>query len=71
MTAALRFLYKVTLKQNWAPDDIPMPKKPFKLPVVLSPAEVTLAEPLMHGLDSPIQWVDLCRSPKSRIRESF
>lgn len=40
-TAALRFLYKVTLKQNWAPDDIPMPKKPFKLPVVLSPAEVT------------------------------
>ena len=45
-TAALRFLYKVTLKQNWAPDDIPMPKKPFKLPVVLSPEEV------MHFLDS-------------------
>lgn len=41
-TAALRFLYKVTLKQNWAPDDIPMPKKPFKLPVVLSPEEVLL-----------------------------
>ena len=40
-TSALRFLYKVTLKQNWAPDDIAMPKKPFKLPVVLSPAEVT------------------------------
>jgi site-specific recombinase XerD len=39
-TAALRFLYKVTLKQNWAPDDIPMPKKAFKLPVVLSPEEV-------------------------------
>ena len=45
-TAALRFLYKVTLKQNWAPDDIPMPKKPFKLPVILSPEEV------MHFLDS-------------------
>ena len=45
-TAALRFLYKVTLKQTWAPDDIPMPKKPFKLPVVLSPEEV------MHFLDS-------------------
>jgi site-specific recombinase XerD len=44
-TSALRFLYKVTLKQNWAPDDIPMPKKPFKLPVVLSPDEV------MHFLD--------------------
>ena len=44
-TSALRFLYKVTLKQNWAPDEIPMPKKPFKLPVVLSPEEV------MHFLD--------------------
>lgn len=39
-TSALRFLYKVTLKQNWAPDEIAMPKKPFKLPVVLSPEEV-------------------------------
>ena len=45
-TSALRFLYKVTLKQTWAPDDIPMPKKPFKLPVVLSPGEV------MHFLES-------------------
>ncbi|MEJ8852560.1 site-specific integrase [Variovorax rhizosphaerae] len=39
-TAALRFLYKVTLKRDWMPDDIPMPKKPFRLPVVLSPEEV-------------------------------
>jgi len=45
-TAALRFLYRVTLKQDWAPDDIPMPKLPFKLPVILSPEEV------MHFLDS-------------------
>jgi site-specific recombinase XerD len=45
-TSALRFLYRVTLKQHWSPDDIPMPKKPFKLPVVLSPEEV------MHFLDS-------------------
>ena len=45
-TAALRFLYKVTLKQNWAPDDIPMPKLPFKLPVILSREEV------MHFLAS-------------------
>jgi integrase/recombinase XerD len=44
--AALRFLYKVTLKQDWAPDDIPRPKVPFKLPVILSPEEV------MHFLDS-------------------
>jgi integrase/recombinase XerD len=41
-TAALRFLYRVTLKREWAPDDIPMLKKPFKLPVVLSPEEATL-----------------------------
>jgi integrase/recombinase XerD len=39
-TAALRFLYKVTLKKNWTPDDIPMPKQPFKLPVILSREEV-------------------------------
>jgi site-specific recombinase XerD len=30
----------VTLKRAWSCDDMPMPKKPFKLPVVLSPDEV-------------------------------
>ncbi|MCB2069041.1 MAG: tyrosine-type recombinase/integrase, partial [Ottowia sp.] len=40
-TSALRFLYKVTLKRDWAPEDIPMPKKPFRLPVILSRDEVT------------------------------
>ena len=44
--SALRFLYKVTLKRPWSSDDIPMPKKPFKLPVILSPEEV------MRFLDS-------------------
>jgi integrase/recombinase XerD len=39
--AALRFLYKVSLKKDWTFDDvIPAPKKPLKLPVVLSPEEV-------------------------------
>jgi site-specific recombinase XerD len=38
--AALRFLYQVTLHRNWAASDIPMPKKPFRLPVVLSADEV-------------------------------
>src|SRR6266496_4702628 len=39
--AALRFLYKVTLKRDWHLDDIiPAPKKPQTLPVVLSPEEV-------------------------------
>jgi len=40
-TAALRFLYKVSLKKDWTFEDvIPAPKKPQKLPVVLSPEEV-------------------------------
>jgi len=39
-TSALRFLYMVTLKRDWTVDDIPMPKKPWKLPIILSPAEV-------------------------------
>jgi len=38
--AALRFLYKVTLKRTWAVEEIPVPKKPQKLPIVLSPEEV-------------------------------
>jgi integrase/recombinase XerD len=45
-TGALRFLYKVTLKRDWAVEQIAMPKKPFKLPVILSRDEV------MHFLDS-------------------
>lgn len=39
--AALRFLYKVSLKKDWTFEDvIPAPHKPQKLPVVLSPKEV-------------------------------
>src|SRR6516162_3762515 len=39
--SALRFLYKVSLKRDWTLEDIiPAPKKPQKLPVVLSPEEV-------------------------------
>jgi len=39
--SALRFLYKVSLKKDWTFEDIiPAPKKPQKLPVVLSPDEV-------------------------------
>jgi site-specific recombinase XerD len=44
--AALRFLYRVTLKKEWDfGEEIPLPKKPQKLPVVLSPEEV------VHFLD--------------------
>src|ERR1700730_3714514 len=39
--SALRFLYKVTLHRDWCLQDIiPAPKKPQKLPIVLSPEEV-------------------------------
>jgi integrase/recombinase XerD len=39
--ASLRFLYKVTLQRDWKFEDIiPAPKKPQKLPIVLSPEEV-------------------------------
>ena len=39
--AALRFLYKVSLKRDWTfAEVIPAPKKPQKLPIILSPEEV-------------------------------
>jgi len=44
--AALRFLYRVTIKKEWTfANDIPLPRKPQKLPIVLSPEEV------VHFLD--------------------
>jgi integrase/recombinase XerD len=39
--AALRFFYRTTLKRGWTFEEVlPLPKKPQKLPVVLSPQEV-------------------------------
>ena len=39
--SALRFLYKVSLKRKWLLDEIiPAPKKPQKLPIIMSPEEV-------------------------------
>ena len=39
--AALRFLYQVTLHKRWTlPEVLPLPRKPQKLPLVLSPEEV-------------------------------
>src|ERR1022692_2709524 len=52
--AALRFLYRVTLKKAWSFDEvIPAPKKPQTLPVVLSPEEV-------------IHFLDCVKRPKHR-----
>ena len=52
--AALRFLYRVTLKKNWSFTDIvPAPKVPKTLPIILSPEEV-------------LQFLDCVRSRKHR-----
>ncbi len=40
IASALRFLYKVSLKREWVDMEIPRPKTPFKLPVILSREEV-------------------------------
>jgi site-specific recombinase XerD len=37
---ALRFLYRVTLRREWSDEDFPLPKKPVRLPVILSFDEV-------------------------------
>src|SRR6266404_2633810 len=40
-TSALRFLYIVTMKRPWEVEEVlPMPKKPQRLPIILSPEEV-------------------------------
>ena len=38
---ALRFLYRVTLKRDWSDEDFPLPRKPVRLPVILSVEEIT------------------------------
>ena len=54
VVAALRFLYRVTLQKTWSIEAvIPAPKKPQRLPVVLSPAEV-------------VRLLDSVKNPKHR-----
>ncbi|AAP86026.1 Putative integrase (plasmid) [Cupriavidus necator H16] len=38
---ALRFLYRVMLRRDWSDEDFPLPKKPVRLPVILSQDEIT------------------------------
>ncbi len=53
--AALRFVYRITLKKNWSVADIlPAPKVPRTLPILLSPEEV-------------IQFLDAVRISKHRV----
>src|SRR5712671_3823934 len=47
---ALRFLYHVTLSKKWVLDGVVFPKQQKKLPVVLSPAEVTQFFAAIPGL---------------------
>jgi integrase/recombinase XerD len=41
IVSALRFLYIVTLRKDWRIDEIPHARHPQRLPVVLSPTEVS------------------------------
>lgn len=38
---ALRFLYRVTLKRDWIYEHFRLPKKPVRLPIILSQDEIT------------------------------
>ena len=51
-SAGLRFFFVKTLKRQFMVDNIPLPKKPWKLPIILSQQEVSrlidAASNLMH-----------------------
>src|SRR5580704_2028522 len=49
--SALRFFYLKTLKRPWPADDMPAPKRPIRLPEVLSRDEV---ERLIQSAASPL-----------------
>jgi len=54
-TAALRFLYRVTLKKPWPVEELPLPKAPKRLPEILSRAEVArLLESVAEAKDRAI-----------------
>jgi site-specific recombinase XerD len=38
--SALRFLYRITLRRPWTPDDIPFPRRPKRLPSIPTREEV-------------------------------
>jgi integrase/recombinase XerD len=68
--AAIRFLYKVTLKRDWDMDDlIPACRKPQKLPVVMSQDEVNR---LLVAIENPKHRVILtvCYAAGLRVSEA-
>jgi len=67
---ALRFLYKVTLKREWTFEEaLPLPKKPQKLPIVLSPEEVLHFLPRVKDLKHRVI-LTTCYAAGLRISES-
>jgi integrase/recombinase XerD len=68
--SALRFLYKVTLKKDWTfAEIIPAPKKPQKLPIVLSPEEVVQFLNCVTGINRVI--LTTCYAAGLRISEAI
>ena len=68
--AALRFIYKVTLKREWILEEIlPLPKKPQKLPLILSPEEVLHFLPCVHQLNHRVILTS-CYAAGLRISEA-
>ncbi len=47
---ALRFLYGTTLKKDWIIKHLPFPRKETRLPVILSPAQVSI---LLESIANP------------------
>lgn len=70
-TAAMRFLYRVTLQKKWSlPEVMPLPRKPQKLPVVLSPAEVLRFLACVRGRKEPAI-LTTCYAAGLRISEAL
>jgi site-specific recombinase XerD len=68
--AALRFFYKVTLKKDWSFQEIlPLPKKPQKLPLILSPEEVLHFLPCVQQLNHRVILTS-CYAAGLRISEA-
>jgi integrase/recombinase XerD len=68
-TAALRFLYNVTLRKGWNLEtSIPAPKQPKKLPVVLSRAEVLHFLGCVEDIKTPGDPDDLLRCRVTHVR---
>jgi site-specific recombinase XerD len=65
--AALRFLYRVTLKQNWPLERLPYGKKPKRLPCVLSQQEVLQ---FLGAITNPMHRIALTAAYAAGLRVS-